>query len=54
MVETLNCLGGLHTEEDFKLQETIFSSTISNITKNLKFINAHLKTWYNCFNDDGN
>ncbi len=30
MVETLNELGGLHTEEDFYLQETIFSSTINN------------------------
>ena len=30
MVNTLNELGGLHTEEDFESQKTIFSSTISN------------------------
>ena len=36
MLETLNCLGGLHTEEDFNLQETIFSSTISNMYKKFK------------------
>mgnify|MGYP001252234429 CR=1 FL=1 len=30
MVKTLNNLGGLHTEEDFDKQKTIFSSTISN------------------------
>ncbi len=30
MIETLNNLGGLHTEEDFNAQDTIFSSTISN------------------------
>ena len=35
-LETLNCLGGLHTEEDFNLQETIFSSTISNMYKKFK------------------
>ena len=29
-------LGGLHTEEDFHSQDTIFSSTISNVYKNLK------------------
>ena len=36
MVKTLNDLGGVHTEEDFYSQETIFSSTISGIYKNLK------------------
>ncbi len=30
MVKTLNDLGGLHTEEDFNLQKTIFSQTIRN------------------------
>ena len=34
MVETLNELGGLHSKEDFYLQETLFSSTISNFYKN--------------------
>ena len=34
MVKTLNKLGGLHTEEDFYSQQTIFSSTISNSYKN--------------------
>ncbi len=33
MVRSLNDLGGLHTEEDFYSQETIFSSTISNTYK---------------------
>ena len=36
MVQTLNELGGLHTEEDFYLQNTIFSPTISNLYKNFK------------------
>ncbi len=36
MVKSLNELGGLHTEEDFHSQDTIFSSTISNVYKNLK------------------
>ena len=36
MVNTLNELGGLHTEEDFFSQETLFSPTISNLYKNLK------------------
>ena len=36
MVKTLNELGGLHTEEDFYSQDTIFSSTISKFYKNLK------------------
>ena len=36
MVETLNSLGGLHTEEDFYSQETIFSSTISSTYKGYK------------------
>ena len=36
MVKTLNDLGGLHTEEDFHSQETIFSSTISNTYKDYK------------------
>ncbi len=35
MVQTLNDLGGLHTEEDFNSQETIFSDTISNDYKGL-------------------
>ena len=29
-------LGGLHTEEDFEAQNTIFSSTISNFYKDFK------------------
>ncbi len=33
MVQTLNKLGGLHTEEDFYSQKTIFSNTISNFYK---------------------
>ena len=33
MVKTLNELGGLHTEEDFYNQKTIFSPTISNLYK---------------------
>ena len=33
MVDTLNKLGGLHTEEDFYSQETIMSSTISSMYK---------------------
>ena len=36
MVKSLNELGGLHTEEDFYIQETLFSETISNLYKNLK------------------
>ncbi len=36
MVKTLNDLGGLHTEEDFYSQKTIFSSTISNTYKDYK------------------
>ena len=36
MVETLNELGGLHTEDDFLSQKTIFSSTLTNYYKNLK------------------
>ena len=36
MVNTLNKLGGLHTEEDFASQQTIFSSTISNDYKGVK------------------
>ncbi len=36
MVTTLNKLGGLHTEEDFNAQKTIFSSTISNKYRDLK------------------
>ncbi len=36
MLNTLNQLGGLHTEEDFISQETIFTPTISNIYKNYK------------------
>ncbi len=36
MVKTLNELGGLHTEEDFYSQKTIFSPTISNNYKDLK------------------
>ncbi len=34
MVNSLQKLGGLHTEEDFQNQNTIFSSTISNLYKN--------------------
>ncbi len=33
MVKTLNDLGGLHSEEDFYSQKTIFSPTISNLYK---------------------
>ena len=36
MVKTLNKLGGLHTEEDFYNQETLFSKTITNSYRNLK------------------
>ena len=36
MVKLLNELGGLHTEEDFYSQETIFSSTISKFIQKLK------------------
>ena len=36
MVNTLTNLGGLHTEEDFNSQETIFSPTISNNYKDFK------------------
>tara|TARA_B100000575_G_scaffold146624_1_gene117021 strand:- start:1062 stop:2648 length:1587 start_codon:yes stop_codon:yes gene_type:complete len=36
MLETLNSLGGLHTEEDFNSHKTIFSSTISNMYKKFK------------------
>ncbi len=36
MVKSLKELGGLHTEEDFYNQETIFSSTLSNTYKNLR------------------
>ena len=36
IVETLNKLGGLHTEEDFLEQETIYSTTISNNYKDFK------------------
>ena len=36
MVNTLNELGGLHTEEDFNLQKTEFSSTLSNNYKDFK------------------
>ncbi|MDA9749144.1 gamma-glutamyltransferase family protein [Pelagibacteraceae bacterium] len=36
MVSSLNQIGGLHTEEDFFSQETIFSSTISNFYNNYK------------------
>ena len=36
MVETLNNLGGLHTEDDFNSQKTIFSPTIYNDYKKLK------------------
>ena len=36
MVESLNELGGLHTEDDFLSQKTIFSSTLTNYYKNLK------------------
>ena len=43
MVQTLNELGGLHTEEDFYSQDTIFSSTISKFYKNLKIHQCPLK-----------
>ena len=36
MVNTLNMLGGLHTEEDFYNQKTIFSPPISNFYKDYK------------------
>ncbi len=36
MITTLKSLGGLHTEEDFYSQKTIFSPTISNNYNNLK------------------
>ena len=36
MTKTLNELGGLHTVEDFYLQETVFSSTLSNLYKKSK------------------
>ena len=36
MVKTLNKLGGLHTEEDFYNQKTLFSKTITNSYRNLK------------------
>jgi len=36
MVKTLNKLGGLHTEEDFYYQKTLFSKTITNSYRNLK------------------
>ncbi len=36
MVKTLNKLGGLHTEEDFFNQKTIFSKTITNLYRGLK------------------
>ena len=35
MVKTLNSYGGLHTEEDFYKQDTIFSPTISNAYNDL-------------------
>ncbi len=36
MVKTLNSLGGLHTEEDFYSQKTIFTQTISKYYKDYK------------------
>ena len=36
MVKTLNKLGGLHTEEDFYNQKTLFSKTITNLYRGLK------------------
>ena len=36
MVKTLKKLGGLHTEEDFYNQKTLFSKTITNSYRNLK------------------
>ena len=36
MIKSLNELGGLHTEEDFNSQKTLFSSTISNFYKDFK------------------
>ncbi len=36
MLKTLNKLGGLHTEEDFYNQSTLFSPTISNLYRGLK------------------
>lgn len=36
MVKTLNKYGGLHTEEDFYNQNTLFSPTISNLYRGLK------------------
>ncbi len=36
MLKTLNELGGLHSEEDFNSQKTIFSSTLSNNYKDFK------------------
>ena len=36
MIKSLNELGGLHTEEDFNSQQTLFSSTISNFYKDFK------------------
>ncbi len=36
MIQTLNNLGGLHSEEDFYSQDTFFSKTISNIYNDIK------------------